>query len=124
LSLYYDSGGPFDLEINAGKYLAKDWGVTTKISKRFGNGWTVGAYATLTDVPFNTFGEGSFDKAFYLTIPVDWLTGSPTKVKNNIIIQPISRDGGAALNSARKMYDIIRGNQRSEILREYGRVWK
>lgn len=123
-SIYYDAGGPFDLEINAGKYLAKDWGVTTTISKRFGNGWTVGAYATLTDVPFDKFGEGSFDKAFFVTMPVDWLTGTPTKKKANIIIQPIARDGGATLSSARKIYETIRGNQRSEILREYGRVWK
>ena len=123
-SIYYDSGGPFDLEINAGRYLAKDWGVTTTISKRFENGWTVGAYATLTDVPFDKFGEGSFDKAFFVTMPVDWLTGSPTRRKTKTIIQPIARDGGATLGSARGTYEMIRGSQRSEILREYGRIWK
>ena len=62
-SLYYDAGGMFDLEINAGKYLAGDLGVTTTISRKFGSGWEVGGYATFTDVPFNIFGEGSFDKA-------------------------------------------------------------
>ena len=53
----------FDVEINAGRYLAGDWGATTTISRKFGSGWEVGGYATLTDVPFDTFGEGSFDKA-------------------------------------------------------------
>ena len=58
LSLYYDAGGMFDVEINAGRYLAGDWGATTTISRKFGSGWEVGGYATLTDVPFDTFGEG------------------------------------------------------------------
>ena len=68
LSLYYDAGGMFDIELNTGKYLAGDWGATT-ISRKFGSGWEIGGYATLTDVPFETFGEGSFDKAIYISIP-------------------------------------------------------
>ena len=63
ISFYYDAG-MFDLEINAGRYLAGDWGATTTISRVFGNGWEVGG-ATFTDVPFETFGEGSFDKGIY-----------------------------------------------------------
>ena len=59
MSLYYDAGGMFDIEVNAGRYLAGDWGATTKISRVFGSGWEVGGYATLTDVPFATFGEGA-----------------------------------------------------------------
>ena len=62
LSMYYNAGGSYELEINAGKYLAGDWGITSRVSRVFGNGWEVGGYATLTDVPFETFGEGSFDK--------------------------------------------------------------
>ena len=63
LSMYYDAGGMFDVEVNAGRYLAGDWGTTTTISRKFGGGWEVGGYATFTDVPFDTFGEGSFDKS-------------------------------------------------------------
>ena len=32
VSFYYDAGGMFDLEMNAGRYLAGDWGMTTTIS--------------------------------------------------------------------------------------------
>ncbi len=81
LSLYYDAGGMFDVEINAGRYLAGDWGVTTTISRKFGSGWEVGGYATLTDVPFDTFGEGSFDKAIYVSVPIDWIISSPNSHK-------------------------------------------
>ena len=63
------------------------------------NGWEVGAYATLTDVPFNQFGEGSFDKGIYVTLPMDWLTGSPSMSQRTFMIRPITRDGGARLAS-------------------------
>ena len=39
LSLYYDAGGMFEIELNAGKYLAADWGMTTTVSRKFGSGW-------------------------------------------------------------------------------------
>ena len=42
VSIYYDAGGMFDVEVNAGRYLAKDWGVTTTISRQFSNGWGKG----------------------------------------------------------------------------------
>ena len=38
ISLYYDAGGMFDFEVNAGRYLAGDWGATTTISRKFGSG--------------------------------------------------------------------------------------
>jgi hypothetical protein len=124
LNLYYDAGKSFDLEMNIGKYLAKDFGITTKISRRFGNGWSVGAYASLTDLPFSTFGEGSFDKGFYLTIPMDWIIGSPTKAKRSIYIRPITRDGGAILGSSKTIYNFIKESNESELNREYGRFLK
>ena len=124
LSLYYDAGGMFDIEINAGKYLAKDWGVTTNISRRFSNGWEVGGYATFTDVPFATFGEGSFDKGIYVTIPIDWIIGAPDQSKRAFAIRPITRDGGARLASARSLYRYIKDVQGAQFTREYGRTWK
>ena len=100
LSVTYDAGGLFDVEVNAGRYLAGDWGATTTISRKFGSGWEVGGYATLTDVPFATFGEGSFDKAIYVSIPIDWII-SAHRTKRRLTLRPITRDGGAHLASAR-----------------------
>ena len=124
LSLYFDAGGIFDVEINAGKYLAGDFGATTTISRKFGSGWEVGGYATLTDVPFATFGEGSFDKAIYVSIPIDWIISSPSKAKRRLTLRPITRDGGANLASARSLYGHIKGSQNAQFRREYGRLWK
>ncbi|MDA0740636.1 MAG: YjbH domain-containing protein [Bacteroidetes bacterium] len=124
LSVYYDDGGPLNLEINAGKYLAGDWGATTRVSRRFANGWEIGAYATFTNVPFDEFGEGSFDKGFYVTLPLDWLTGSPSMSERTFTIRPITRDGGARLASARQLYGIVRDAREKQVLREQGRIWK
>lgn len=124
LSLYYDAGGMFDVEVNAGRYLAGDWGATTTISRKFGSGWEVGGYATFTDVPFDTFGEGSFDKAIYITLPLDWITSSPSRSKRRLTLRPITRDGGANLASSRKLYRYIEGSQNAQFQREFGRLWR
>lgn len=124
LSLYYDAGGMFDVEINAGRYLAKDWGITTIISRKFGTGWEVGGYATFTDVPFATFGEGSFDKAIYVSMPIDWILSTPNRAKRRLTLRPITRDGGANLRSSRKLYRYIEDLQPAQIKREIGRLWK
>ena len=124
LSLYYDAGGMFDIEVNAGRYLAGDWGVTTTIAREFGSGWEVGGYATLTDVPFDTFGEGSFDKAIYVSIPLDWIISAPTQAQRILTLRPITRDGGANLASARSLNRHIKRSHNASFKREYGRLWK
>lgn len=61
-SAYFDLGRGFEGQIDAGRYLAGDIGATFAVSRTFNNGWKVGGFVTLTDVPFSDFGEGSFDK--------------------------------------------------------------
>ncbi len=124
LSFYYDPGKIVDVELNVGRYLARDWGATTTISRRFSNGWEVAGYATFTEVPFEDFGEGSFDKGFYIKIPLDWILGSPTIPLRRFEIRPITRDGGARLGSSRQIYQNIKYFQNSQFQRERGRLWK
>ena len=75
-------------------------GADHTVSRKFGNGWEIGGYATLTDVPFDTFGEGSFDKAIYASVPIDWIISSPNRTKRRLTLRPITRDGGAQLSVA------------------------
>ena len=124
LSFYYDAGDLFDIEVNVGRYLAGDWGATTTISRKFGSGWEVGGYATLTDVPFEKFGEGSFDKAIYVSIPVDWIISSPSKTQRRLTLRPITRDGGANLSSARRLNKMLEPSSNASLKREFGRLWK
>ena len=124
LSFYYDAGGMFDIEVNFGRYLAGDWGATTTVSREFGSGWEIGGYATLTDVPFATFGEGSFDKAIFVSIPIDWITSTPSQAQRILTLRPITRDGGANLASARSLNRHLKRSHNAAFKREYGRLWK
>jgi hypothetical protein len=101
--------------IKAGQYLAKDKGVTFDFAKRFDSGIVVGAYASITNVSAEEYGEGSFTKGFYLTIPFDLFSLKPSKGSGKIPWIPISRDGGQALNRPIELYGVT--NERSPFAR-------
>ena len=88
-----------DVAVHAGRYLAGDIGATLEIQKRFANGWSVGAFATLTDVPFSVFGEGAFDKGLIFTIPFDLYSPKNTRGAYKTILRSINRDGGRMLDN-------------------------
>ena len=96
-TFYYDLPSKWNVKLDAGKYLAGDYGATFSLARTFNNGWEIGGFATLTDVKFSTFGEGSFDKGITLKAPLAWFTGKKSKAFRNTIIRPISGDGGARL---------------------------
>ena len=87
----------FDVAIHAGKYLAKDVGATLEVRRTFHNGWSVGLWATKTDVSAEDFGEGSFDKGLYFRIPFNGLLGSSSRSNYSMRLRPIQRDGGQRL---------------------------
>jgi hypothetical protein len=124
VSAYYDIGGGYQGQLDVGRYLAGDVGATLTLAREFDNGWRVGAFATLTDVSASDFGEGSFDKGILLTIPLDWVTGRPSKTKVNTIIRPILRDGGARVNVPGRLYETVRGLQATELDATWGRFWR
>lgn len=96
-TFYYDLPSKWNLKLDAGKYLAGDYGATFSLARTFNNGWEIGGFATLTDVKFSTFGEGSFDKGITLKAPLAWFTGKKSRAFRKTIIRPISGDGGARL---------------------------
>jgi len=100
VSAYWATGfHGFDVAVHAGRYLAKDVGVTLEVQKRFANGWSVGAFATLTDVPFEVFGEGSFDKGLIFKIPFDLYSPRNTRGAYRLNIRSINRDGGRMIEN-------------------------
>jgi len=86
------------LTFNIGQFLAKDKGVNIDFAKRFDSGIVVGAYAAITDVSSAEYGEGSFTKGFYLSIPFDLFSLRPSTGRGRLPWIPISRDGGQPLN--------------------------
>lgn len=86
-----------DAALHAGRYLAKDKGATFELRRTFSNGWMIGFWATLTDVPFEKFGEGSFDKGMFFRFPLDGLLGKNVRASYATRLRIIQRDGGARL---------------------------
>ena len=70
-------------KISVGRYLAGDYGTTIDLSRRFDSGVVVGAFATFTNVSSTAYGEGSFTKGIYFTIPLDLLLANATR--NNFV---------------------------------------
>lgn len=123
-SAYYDFGGGYHGQLDLGRYLAGDWGATLTLERRFGSGVSVGGFFTLTDVPFETFGEGSFDKGIRVEIPVSWLSGHPSRETVTRTIRPVYRDGGARLNVRDRLYDVTRDYRGAAITDDWGRFFR
>lgn len=97
VSVYWDSPiYNYDIALHVGQYLAEDKGATLEINRTFKNGWQIGAWATLTDVSSEDFGEGSFDKGISLKIPF-----GAGRHSSSLLIRPVQRDGGQRLIQAR-----------------------
>ena len=125
LSAYYDFENGFLGQVDVGRYLAGDWGATVSLDREFENGWKVGAYFTLTDMPFEDFGEGSFDKGIRLTVPVDYFLGSPSRREISTNLNSLSRDGGARLNVDGRLYGFVRdGHTAGKMGDTWGRFWQ
>ncbi len=95
-----------DIQVKAsvGQYLAKDKGATIDISRRFKSGIMVGAYATKTNVSSHDYGEGSFTKGFYISIPMDLFTVPYNRGRAQINWTPLTRDGGQMLGRKYQLY--------------------
>ena len=102
LNFYYRNRGhiPFDAKISYGEYLAGDEGITIDLSRSFPNGTMFGVFASFTDVSTEQFGEGSYDKGIYFSIPV---------VGNliNYSWRPLTKDPGAKLNRKNTLHDLL-----------------
>ena len=103
INLYFENKFmiPFSLHLSYGEYLAGDKGYTFDISRRFRNGVSMGAFITRTNVTSEQFGEGSFDKGVYFTIPLsgNWFS---------YLWKPLTKDPGSKLNRNISIYDLQR----------------
>lgn len=120
LNVYYDL--PYRdllLQAHVGQYLAGDKGVTFQVSREFDSGVRAGVFLTLTDVPFAVFGEGSFDKGFFVSVPFDLFSTRPTRRAGSFGFRPLTKDGGQRLSQSRSLYDITAQGSLNEVLRDF-----
>ncbi|WP_439815453.1 YjbH domain-containing protein [Zavarzinia sp. CC-PAN008] len=109
-------------EVQAGRYLAGDWGATFDISRVFQSGVRLGAFATVTTASARDFGEGSFDKGFYVSVPLEWFLQSSTAQTSTYLFRPVTRDGGAMLGVGPRLYDLTGEDRPTTFDRDYGRI--
>ena len=96
------------------------------VNSDFNNGWEIGAFATLTDVDFAVFGEGSFDKGIVIKVPLNWLSGKKSRQIRSAVIRPIQGDGGAKLflNDDKYLYRNIKAYGKHSFLNNWNRVYR
>jgi Exopolysaccharide biosynthesis protein YbjH/Capsule biosynthesis GfcC len=91
--------------LSVGKYVAGDKGATIRVTKAFSNGSSMGFWATKTNVPPEVFGEGSFDKGIFWTIPFDAFLTSSSRSVAYFGWRPMTRDGGSKLIRPVNLFD-------------------
>lgn len=123
-SLYWEGDAGYGAQLDMGRYLAGDWGGTLTVSRHFANGWKLGVFATLTDVPFDEFGEGSFDKGIIVSVPLSWISGQPRRDTFDRTIRPVTRDGGARVAVEGRLYQVTRPQTAQVIDDTWGMFWR
>jgi hypothetical protein len=93
----YTFPASIEARVRAGRYLAGDWGATFELARTFRSGISVGAFVTKTNISAAEFGEGSFDRGIYITIPLDLIYVRNVRSGIGIGWRPLIRDGGQQL---------------------------
>mgnify|MGYP001419504738 CR=1 FL=1 len=105
--IYFDDYLDVTYSLSFGEYLAGDEGYTFQAMKRFKNGVEFGGFFTITDVPKELFGEGSFDKGLKFIIPFA-LQPKASSPLANFVYRPLTKDPGALLIKSNDLYQEIR----------------
>ncbi|WP_338578965.1 YjbH domain-containing protein [Pseudomonas sp. ML2-2023-6] len=115
---------PFDLDaaVSVGRYLARDWGTTIDISREFTNGVKFGGWVTRTTASAEEYGEGSFDKGIYISIPFDEIMSVSTMSRANIAWAPLTRDGGAMLHRQYSLHTMTEGRNRDAFYENFEKI--
>mgnify|MGYP001192051459 CR=1 FL=1 len=118
-SIYNNLPRQINSHISIGKYLAGDKGVTLDLSRRFKTGFTLGVFATKTNLSAIEFGEGSFDKGFYFSIPTQLFYSDYRTGNISFGLHPLTKDGGAFLNQHNALIGILGDTSSYAIKRDW-----
>lgn len=115
ITAYWDAGWHgLEGKLMIGQYLAGDRGATLEVSRRFLNGARMGAWVTKTNVSSTAFGEGSFDKGVFISLPFDAFLTAWSTQRVHLAWQPLIRDGGARLNRSQTLWNLTHSRDERE----------
>lgn len=101
-----------DLKIQAGKFLANDWGARFQLSRFFSSGLEISFWYTVTNGHDRVNGEIYFDKGVSLSMPIDMFYMRSSRERWGYSLSAWLRDVGAAAATGRDLYEAIQ-SQRS-----------
>ncbi len=119
LEFYAELPNKVYLQSFLGKYLAGDKGLTLDLSRRFDTGFVVGIFATKTDLSAIEFGEGSFDKGFYFSIPTKLFYSDFRSGVISFGLHPLTKDGGALLSQPNQLFSLFGETNVSSLIRDW-----
>ncbi|AVJ55266.1 YjbH domain-containing protein [Idiomarina sp. OT37-5b] len=100
------------LKVAAGRFLAGDKGVQVKFEKQFDSGIIVGAFAARTNLSAEEYGEGSFSKGFYVSIPFDLFQMNHSAGRARVGWTPLTRDGGQMMGRSNRLFPLTDARDR------------
>lgn len=109
-------------KVSFGRYLAKDWGTTVDISRQFGNGVKIAAFATFTGMDESDFGRGSFDKGIYMTIPFDFFWVRQSRERASFKFRRLGKNGGQKLDHNTDLFDMLSASQPYKVRNGWNRI--
>ena len=75
--------------------------------------------ATKTDLSDEEFGEGSFDKGFYFSIPTSLFYSNFRTGNISLGLHPLTKDGGAFLIQNHSLFGLVGDSTRGSIIRDW-----
>lgn len=111
------------LSIKAGRFLAEDSGFNFDFSRRFKSGLTLGAFFSRTDISYAEFGEGSFDKGWYFSLPLDMFQKKRSKQITSFGLRPLTRDGAVYLVHGHHLYGVTDQGVLSHNIRDWDDIY-
>ena len=79
-------------------------------------------FATKTNLSAEEFGEGSFDKGFYLSIPTKLFYSDFTSGFISFGLHPLTKDGGALLNQLNGLHTILGDTNQYSLTRDWSDI--
>ena len=104
-------------KMKGGKFLAQDSGISFEFTREFYSGFRLSAFITRTDISYEEFGEGSFDKGFSFYIPLEIFSNSYNGRNFGWGLRPITRDGGAALSHGHNLWGVAHKSNKHQFNR-------
>lgn len=103
-----------DFKIQAGKFLANDWGVRYEVARYFPSGMILSFWYTATNGRDQINGQTYYDKGISFSMPVDVFYTSSSCARWGYSMSAWLRDVGASALTGQELYEMIREHRQTK----------